>query len=97
MADDRPDLLEERWCTIGVAIADRTLRQHEERFRLMGELQRLTNPRQPAVRGDDAQIKERLATLQDQLGDQLNIRFLQGTSVGDLYLNLDCACADPQD
>jgi len=40
-------------------------RNQQERGRLMGELQRLTNPRQPVVRTDDPLIKERLATLQD--------------------------------
>jgi hypothetical protein len=40
-------------------------RNQLERGRLMGELQRLTNPRQPVVRTDDPLIKERLATLQD--------------------------------
>lgn len=38
-------------------------RNQLERSRLMGELQRLTNPRQP--RADDAVLKERLATLQE--------------------------------
>lgn len=40
-------------------------RNQQERGRLMGELQRLTNPRLPVVRSDDPLIKERLATLQD--------------------------------
>ena len=40
-------------------------RNQQERFRLMGELQRLSNPRQTAARGDDAMLKERLATLQE--------------------------------
>jgi hypothetical protein len=40
-------------------------RNQQERGRVMGELQRLTNPRQPVVRTDDPLIKERLATLQD--------------------------------
>ena len=39
-------------------------RNQQERFRVMGELQRLSNPRQ-AARGDDALIKDRLATLQE--------------------------------
>lgn len=37
----------------------------QERFRLMGELQRMTNPRQPPVRGEDAMITERLNALQE--------------------------------
>lgn len=37
----------------------------QERFRLMGALQRLTNPRQQPVRGEDAMITERLAALQE--------------------------------
>ncbi|MDP3718423.1 MAG: hypothetical protein Q8T13_11720 [Acidobacteriota bacterium] len=37
----------------------------QERFRLMGELQRLTNPRQQPVRSEDAMITERLAALQE--------------------------------
>jgi hypothetical protein len=40
-------------------------RNQQERGRLMGELQRLTNPRQPVARSDDSLIKERLATLQE--------------------------------
>lgn len=47
------------------ALQDTRRRTQQERFRLMGELQRLTNPRQPVVRSDDALIKERLATLQE--------------------------------
>jgi hypothetical protein len=39
-------------------------RNQQERNRLMGELQRLTNPRQ-AARADDAVLKERLSTLQE--------------------------------
>jgi hypothetical protein len=39
-------------------------RNQQERNQLMGQLQRLTNPRQ-ANRGDEAQIKERLAALQE--------------------------------
>lgn len=47
------------------ALQETRRRNQQERFRLMGELQRLTNPRQPVVRSDDPLIKERLATLQD--------------------------------
>jgi hypothetical protein len=47
------------------ALQETRRRNQQERFRLMGELQRLTNPRQPAARSDDALIKERLATLQE--------------------------------
>ena len=39
-------------------------RSLQERNQLMGQLQRLTNPRQPDP-GDEAQIKERLAALQE--------------------------------
>jgi len=39
-------------------------RNQQERARLIAELQRLTNPRQPA-RADDAMVKERLAALQE--------------------------------
>lgn len=39
-------------------------RSQQERIQLMQQLQRLTNPRQPN-RGDEAQIKERLAALQE--------------------------------
>lgn len=46
------------------ALQDTRRRNQQERFRLMGELQRLTNPRQPA-RGDDGMIKERLSMLQE--------------------------------
>ncbi len=46
------------------ALQDTRRRNQQERFRLMGELQRLTNPRQPA-RGDDGMLKERLAALQE--------------------------------
>lgn len=47
------------------ALQETRRRNQQERFRLMGELQRLTNPRQPVARSDDALIKERLATLQE--------------------------------
>jgi hypothetical protein len=46
------------------ALQDTRRRNQQDRVRLMGELQRLTNPRQPA-RGDDALIKERLTALQE--------------------------------
>jgi hypothetical protein len=46
------------------ALQDTRRRNQQDRIRLMGELQRLTNPRQPA-RGDDAMIKERLTALQE--------------------------------
>jgi hypothetical protein len=46
------------------ALQDTRRRNQQDRIRLMGELQRLTNPRQPA-RGDDALIKERLTALQE--------------------------------
>jgi len=46
------------------ALQDTRRRNQQQRFRLMGELQRLTNPRQPA-RADDAMLKERLSTLQE--------------------------------
>ena len=46
------------------ALQETRRRNQQERFRLMGELQRLSNPRQ-AARGDDALIKDRLATLQE--------------------------------
>ena len=39
-------------------------RNQQERNQLIGQLQRLTNPRQPN-RGDEAQIKERLTSLQE--------------------------------
>ncbi len=39
-------------------------RSQQERFRLMGELQRLTNPRQSA-RADEAMVKERLTALRE--------------------------------
>ena len=39
-------------------------RNQQERNQLMGQLQRLTNPRQQ-IRGDESQIKERLAGLQE--------------------------------
>jgi uncharacterized protein (DUF1778 family) len=47
------------------ALQETRRRNQQERGRLMGELQRLTNPRQPVVRSDDPLIKERLATLQE--------------------------------
>lgn len=37
----------------------------QQRFKVMGELQRLTNPRQQPVRGEEAMITERLAALQE--------------------------------
>ena len=46
------------------ALQETRRRNQQERFRLMGELQRLTNPRQPA-RADEAVLKERLTTLQE--------------------------------
>ena len=46
------------------ALQETRRRNQQERFRVMGELQRLSNPRQ-AARGDDALIKDRLATLQE--------------------------------
>lgn len=46
------------------ALQDTRRRNQQERFRLMGELQRLSNPRQPA-RTDEAMLKERLAALQE--------------------------------
>jgi DNA repair ATPase RecN len=45
-------------------LQDTRRKNQQERNQLMGQLQRLTNPRQPA-RGDEAQIKERLAALQE--------------------------------
>jgi hypothetical protein len=45
-------------------LQDTRRRSQQERLQLMGQLQRLTNPRQPN-RGDEAQIKERLAALQE--------------------------------
>ncbi len=47
------------------ALQETRRRNQQERFRLMGELQRLTNPRQQPVRGEDAMITERLAALQE--------------------------------
>lgn len=40
-------------------------RNQQERVQLMGQLQRLTNPRAAAGRGDEAAIKERLTALQE--------------------------------
>ena len=45
-------------------LQDARRRNQQERNQLIGQLQRLTNPRQPN-RGDDAQIKERLSSLQE--------------------------------
>ena len=45
-------------------VQDTRRRNQQERNQLMGQLQRLTNPRQPG-RGDEAQIKERLTALQE--------------------------------
>jgi DNA repair ATPase RecN len=45
-------------------LQDTRRKNQQERNQLMGQLQRLTNPRQPA-RGDDVQIKERLTALQE--------------------------------
>jgi DNA repair ATPase RecN len=45
-------------------LQDTRRRNQQERNQLMGQLQRLTNPRQPN-RGDEAQIKERLTALQE--------------------------------
>ena len=45
-------------------LQDTRRRNQQERNQLIGQLQRLTNPRQPG-RGDDAQIKERLTALQE--------------------------------
>lgn len=45
-------------------LQDTRRRNQQQRIQLMGQLQRLTNPRQPD-RGDEAQIKERLAALQE--------------------------------
>ncbi len=45
-------------------LQDTRRRNQQERNQLMGQLQRLTNPRQPG-RGDEAQIKERLTALQE--------------------------------
>lgn len=45
-------------------LQDTRRRTRQERNQLMGQLQRLTNPRQPN-RGDEAQIKERLTSLQE--------------------------------
>lgn len=46
------------------ALQETRRRNQQERFRVMGELQRLSNPRQ-AARADEAMLKERLAALQD--------------------------------
>ena len=46
------------------ALQDTRRRTTQERNQLMQQLQRLTNPRQP-TQGTDAQIKERLAALQE--------------------------------
>jgi len=46
------------------ALQETRRRNQQERFRLMGELQRLSNPRQ-AARSDDGLLKERLAALQE--------------------------------
>ena len=45
-------------------LQDTRRRNQQQRIQLMGELQRLTNPR-AAERGDEAAIKERLAALQE--------------------------------
>jgi hypothetical protein len=45
------------------ALQDTRRRNQQERNQLMGQLQRLTNPR--AARGDEATIKERLTALQE--------------------------------
>lgn len=45
-------------------LQDTRRRNQQQRIQLMGQLQRLTNPRQPN-RGDEAQIKERLTSLQE--------------------------------
>ena len=45
-------------------LQDTRRRNQQERNQLMGQLQRLTNPRQPG-RGDEAQMKERLTALHD--------------------------------
>ncbi len=50
------------------ALQDTRRRHQQERFRLMGELQRLSNPRQATVRGDDAMLKERLTALHELEG-----------------------------
>jgi len=46
------------------ALQETRRRNQQERFRLMGELQRLSTPRQ-AARTDDAMLKDRLAALQE--------------------------------
>lgn len=46
------------------ALQETRRRNQQERFRLMAELQRLSNPRQ-AGRSDDAMLKERLTALQE--------------------------------
>ena len=45
-------------------LQDTRRRNQQEHNQLMGQLQRLTNPRQPG-RGDEAQMKERLTALHD--------------------------------
>jgi hypothetical protein len=45
-------------------LQDTRRRNQQERNQLMGQLQRLTNPRQQ-IRGDESQIKERLTALQE--------------------------------
>jgi hypothetical protein len=45
-------------------LQDTRRRNQQQRNQLMGQLQRLTNPRQPN-RGDESQIKERLTALQE--------------------------------
>lgn len=45
-------------------LQDTRRRNQQQRLQLMGQLQRLTNPRQPN-RGDETLIKERLAALQE--------------------------------
>jgi len=46
------------------ALQETRRRNQQERFRLMGELQRLSNPRE-AARADEPLLKERLSTLQE--------------------------------
>ena len=45
-------------------LQDTRRRNQQQRNQLMGQLQRLTNPRQPN-RGDESQIRERLTALQE--------------------------------
>jgi hypothetical protein len=45
-------------------LQDTRRRNQQERIRMMGDLQRLTNPRQPA-RADEGEIKSRLTALQE--------------------------------